>query len=77
VSLVSEIDRGSSKHGPRLDQGMAKEVGGLVRSGHSTRAEEWHDPEPPGDEADDQWLRATESPRAHPTYPPNAVISEN
>jgi hypothetical protein len=40
-------DRGSSKHGPKLDEEMQKEVEGRVRSGgQPTRAEEWHDPEP-------------------------------
>ncbi|MFF9839440.1 hypothetical protein [Streptomyces sp. NPDC013740] len=41
--------RGSSKSGPRLDDARKKEVEGQVRSGHPTRAEEWHDPEPPVD----------------------------
>ncbi|HLK43892.1 MAG TPA: hypothetical protein VKV34_11170 [Thermoleophilia bacterium] len=44
------MDRSTSKHGPRLDDEMKKEVEGQVRSGHPTRAEEWHDPEPVEDE---------------------------
>jgi hypothetical protein len=44
------MDRSTSKHGPRLDDEMKKEVEGQVRSGHPTRAEEWHDPEPAEDE---------------------------
>jgi len=44
------MDRASSKHGPRLDEEMKKEVEGQVRSGRPTRAEEWHDPEPREDE---------------------------
>jgi len=44
------MDRSSDKHGPRLDDEMKKEVEGQVRSGRPTRAEEWHDPEPPEDE---------------------------
>ncbi|MFD0273459.1 hypothetical protein ACFVHB_06005 [Kitasatospora sp. NPDC127111] len=43
-------DRGSSKSGPMLDDARKKEVEGQVRSGHPTRAEEWHDPEPPADD---------------------------
>ena len=32
---------------------MEHEVEGIVRSGHSTHAEEWKDPEPPGDDQPD------------------------
>ena len=38
------IDRGSSKHGPRLDEQMAQEVKG------EGRIEEWREPEPSGDD---------------------------
>lgn len=44
------MDRSTSKHGPRLDEQMKKEVEGQMRAGHPTRAEEWHDPEPIEDE---------------------------
>lgn len=44
------MDRSTSKHGPRLDEEMKKEVEGQMRAGHPTRAEEWHDPEPIEDE---------------------------
>ena len=44
------MDRSTSKHGPRLDEEMKKEVEGQMRAGHPTRAEEWHDPEPVEDE---------------------------
>jgi hypothetical protein len=36
----------STKHSPREDEQLKHEVQGLVRSGRSTRAEEWRDPEP-------------------------------
>ncbi|HET8615992.1 MAG TPA: hypothetical protein VFL94_10735, partial [Actinomycetales bacterium] len=32
--------------GPREDEELAHETQGLVKGGHSTRAEEWRDPEP-------------------------------
>jgi hypothetical protein len=32
--------------GPRQDEQLAHETQGLVKGGHSTRAEEWRDPEP-------------------------------
>jgi uncharacterized protein DUF2795 len=44
------IERGSDKHGAMRDDAMAGEVEGLVRSGHSTHAEEWRDPEPSGED---------------------------
>jgi Protein of unknown function (DUF2795) len=36
----------STKHSPREDDALAHEVEGMVRSGRSTHAEEWNDPEP-------------------------------
>jgi hypothetical protein len=36
----------STKHSPREDQALAHEVEGMIRSGRSTHAEEWKDPEP-------------------------------
>jgi hypothetical protein len=44
------VERGSDKHGHRLDEEMKHEVEGLVRSGHSTHAQEWADPEPSGED---------------------------
>jgi hypothetical protein len=36
----------STKHSPRVDDELGHEIEGMVRGGHSTRAEEWRDPEP-------------------------------
>ena len=36
----------STKHSPRVDEELEHEIQGMLRSGHSTRAEEWRDPEP-------------------------------
>ena len=36
----------STKHGARLDDELQHEVEGMVRSGRSTHAKEWADPEP-------------------------------
>ena len=36
----------STKHGARLDDELQHEVEGMVRSGRSTHANEWADPEP-------------------------------
>jgi len=36
----------STKHSARVDDELEHETQGMVRSGHTTRAEEWRDPEP-------------------------------
>jgi Protein of unknown function (DUF2795) len=40
----------SDKHGPILDEELEHETRGLVQGGRSTRAEEWRDPEPAGED---------------------------
>jgi len=47
------MERGSNKHGPHVDDELKHEVEGLVRGAHATHAEEWADPEPPGDDQPD------------------------
>jgi Protein of unknown function (DUF2795) len=47
------MERGSDKHGPRVDEELSHEVEGMVRGGHSTHAEEWKDPEPSGEDQPD------------------------
>lgn len=47
------MERGSDKHGPMRDEALASEVEGAVRAGRSTRAEEWRDPEPSGEDQPD------------------------
>jgi hypothetical protein len=44
------VTQQSGPVGPRLDEQLAHETAGLVQSGHSTRAEEWRDPEPAGED---------------------------
>jgi hypothetical protein len=44
------MERGNSKHGPRLDDQMEHEVRGMLQGGVDTRVEEWRDPEPPGED---------------------------
>src|SRR3954452_21003308 len=44
------VERGSDKHSPMLDDQLKHETEGLVRSGRSTHAEEWKDPEPAGED---------------------------
>jgi hypothetical protein len=44
------MERGSSKHGPRLDDEMEREVRGMLQGGVDSRVEEWHAPEPAGED---------------------------
>ena len=47
------MDRGSDKHSAMRDDALKHETEGLVRSGHTTHAEEWKDPEPSGEDQPD------------------------
>ncbi|MFN8077640.1 MAG: DUF2795 domain-containing protein [Kineosporiaceae bacterium] len=40
----------SGARGPRQDEQLKHETAGLVQGGHSSRAEEWRDPEPAGED---------------------------
>lgn len=40
----------SAKHGPLHDEALEHETRGLVQAGRPTRAEEWRDPEPAGED---------------------------
>ncbi|MET8677407.1 DUF2795 domain-containing protein [Streptomyces sp. NPDC004647] len=44
------MERGSNRLNVHRDDEMKHELQGLLRSGHPTRAEEWHDPEPGADD---------------------------
>nr|MDT0656584.1 DUF2795 domain-containing protein [Micromonospora sp. DSM 115978] len=44
------MERGNSKHGPRLDDEMSREVEGLVHGTAGSRVEEWRQPEPAGED---------------------------
>jgi hypothetical protein len=44
------MQRGSDRLSVHKDEEMKHELQGLIRSGHPTRVEEWHDPEPVADD---------------------------
>jgi hypothetical protein len=44
------MQRGSDRLSVHKDEEMKHELQGLIRSGHPTRVEEWHDPEPTADD---------------------------
>jgi Protein of unknown function (DUF2795) len=51
------MDRGSSKHGPRLDDEMERETLGITEGYGGGRVEEFRDTEPPGeDEPNVSWV---------------------
>ena len=59
------MERGSSKHGPHVDDQMKHEDQGLIQGNQPPHAEEWRDTEPLPDDTDDpEVARAmrTESP---------------
>src|SRR4051794_23483441 len=49
----SSVERGSDKHGARIDEQLQHEVEGLVRSGRTTETEAWNEPEPSGEDQPD------------------------
>lgn len=44
------MERGNSKHGPRLDDEMRREVDGTVHGTAGSRVEEWRQSEPAGED---------------------------
>jgi hypothetical protein len=59
---VTAMERGSAKHGPRLDDQQKHETEGLVRGTGPAHTEEWKEPEPLPTAADEELLP--------PPYPP-------
>ncbi|AKJ09625.1 DUF2795 domain-containing protein [Streptomyces puniciscabiei] len=49
------MQRGSDRLNVHRDDEMKHELRGLLRSGHPTRVEEWHDPEPAADDDPEVW----------------------
>ncbi len=47
------MERGSDKHGARMDDALKHEVDGLVHAGRDTRAEPWKSAEPSGEDQPD------------------------
>ena len=49
------MQRGSDRLSVHRDDEMKHELQELLRSGHPTRTEEWHDPEPTADDDPEVW----------------------
>ena len=69
------MERGSSKHSPRLDEQMEHEVEGMMTAERPTRAEEWKEAEPAGEDQPDPG-RLGEPPERQPGTPPGMTIEE-
>jgi hypothetical protein len=50
---MTDMERGSSKHSARLDEEMEHEVQGMMTAERPTRAEEWKEAEPAGEDQPD------------------------
>jgi hypothetical protein len=50
---MTDMERGSSKHSPRIDEEMGHEVQGMMSAERPTRAEEWKEAEPAGEDQPD------------------------
>ncbi|ANP56492.1 hypothetical protein J2Z21_004338 [Streptomyces griseochromogenes] len=49
------MQRGSDRLSVHRDDEMKHELKGLLQSGHPTRVDEWHDPEPAADDDPEVW----------------------
>ncbi|MFJ7771937.1 DUF2795 domain-containing protein [Streptomyces sp. NPDC097107] len=61
------MQRGSDRMSVHRDDEMKHELQGLLRSGHPTRTEEWHDPEPAAEDDPDVTYGPV-TPGRGPTY---------
>ncbi|WP_055493803.1 DUF2795 domain-containing protein [Streptomyces sp. TP-A0356] len=52
------MQRGSDRLNVHRDDEMKHELQSLLRSGHPTRSDEWHDPEPTADDDPEVWRGA-------------------
>lgn len=69
------MERGSSKHSPRVDDELEHEVQGMMKAERPTRAEEWMEPEPAGEDQPDPG-RLGEPADRQPAPPPGMTNDE-
>ena len=69
------MERGSSKHSPRVDEQIDHEVEGMMRAERPTRAEEWKEAEPAGEDQPDPG-RLGEPADRQPAPPPGMTADE-
>lgn len=69
------MERGNSKHSPRVDDELAHEVQGFMRAERPTRAEEWKEAEPAGEDQPDPGVLGQPDER-RPAPPPGMTVEE-
>ncbi|HST66472.1 MAG TPA: hypothetical protein VLM05_14905 [Mycobacteriales bacterium] len=69
------MERGSSKHSARVDEEMEHEVEGMMTAERPTRAEEWKEAEPAGEDQPDPG-RFTGTPEHQPGVPAGMTLEE-
>ena len=69
------MDRGSSKHSPRMDERLEHDVQGMMKGERPTHAEEWKEPEPAGEDQPDPG-RLGEPADRQPAPPPGMTREE-
>jgi hypothetical protein len=55
-----QMQRGSSKAAPRVDEALKHDTEGMIRGGHATHSEEWKGTEPSGEDQPTVGLRPDE-----------------
>ncbi|MBB2910971.1 hypothetical protein FHS43_002236 [Streptosporangium becharense] len=73
---MTTMERGSTKHGRRLDEEQKHETQGIVQGGDDGRAEEWKEPEPLGAPGEED-LASTPRPPAHEPGSPEGMSPED
>lgn len=69
------MERGNSKHSPRVDEQLGHEVEGMMRAERPTRAEEWKEAEPAGEDQSDPGVLGEPEDR-RPAPPPGMTADE-
>lgn len=68
------MSHGSGTHGPRKDDALSRETRADIQAGRATRAEEWREPEPSGeDQPDVTWAPAGQPGSAPAAADPEAI----
>ncbi|MFG1945827.1 DUF2795 domain-containing protein [Nonomuraea sp. NPDC048826] len=68
-----EQQRGSDKHGPRVDEQQKHETQGIVQGQSDGRAQEYRQPEPTGDAPGEGGLGGTARPEGHEPGSPEGL----
>lgn len=69
------MERGNNKHSPRVDEQLEHEVQGMMKAERPTRAEEWKESEPAGEDQPDPGAFGVTADR-QPAAPPGMTNTE-